>query len=375
MRVPPFKQYYASEGDMNPRQKRFYDYWKANWEKGKKISVNNQISYIFCYIYDILFLPFKSEKKFRSSGIEICITINGRPIADELRADYRVCVEKVIQILKKIIKEYQEEERLTWYCKFWLSDCYVLLGDYKNALLAYPELFVDEKAEVPTVHLLNLKLRNNEKITGYDILTLNGANVTSFGKRNIKKVAQYLEILIRQKEKKEGIILIKQWQGEKREWNIFNGSHCAYTLKNVPYYDFGYSENVRREVQELTREAENTVREEMNIPKIGEGWIAETELYYKIKNIFSTTEVIHHARPDWLGNQHVDIFFPKKKIAIEYQGAQHYRPVDFFGGVQAFNANKRRDKIKKQKCKKNKVKLIEVSEGYALDDIIKMIKI
>ncbi len=80
----------------------------------------------------------------------------------------------------------------------------------------------------------------------------------------------------------------------------------------------------------IIRECENTVRDEMNLPKVGEGWISEMELYQKIVNEFKNEKVVHHGKPYWLKRQHLDIYFPEKNIGIEYQGAQHLRPIDFF---------------------------------------------
>lgn len=58
-----------------------------------------------------------------------------------------------------------------------------------------------------------------------------------------------------------------------------------------------------------------------------------------------------------------DYYDENKKIAFEYQGEQHYHPVNF-GGIsldkakEDFEINKKRDKIKKDYCKKNNIKLI-----------------
>lgn len=45
---------------------------------------------------------------------------------------------------------------------------------------------------------------------------------------------------------------------------------------------------------------------------------------------------------------------------IEYQGEQHYRPRDFFGGKEGFEYQKLRDKIKKEYCLNNNIPLIEI---------------
>ncbi len=107
-------------------------------------------------------------------------------------------------------------------------------------------------------------------------------------------------------------------------------------------------------------EIENIIREEKSIPKIGEGWISETLLFYEIKEEFKDHNVIQHGSPKWLGQQHLDIFFPELNIAIEYQGAQHTKPVSFFGGQEAFIKNLERDSRKKKLCEENGVILLYV---------------
>ena len=103
----------------------------------------------------------------------------------------------------------------------------------------------------------------------------------------------------------------------------------------------------------MVREAENTVREESNLPRVGEGWISETELYHTIRDLFISEIVIPHGRPMWLAPQHLDIYFPEREIGLEYQGAQHSRPVNYFGGETAYNKQKARDRRKEKLCEKN----------------------
>ena len=110
------------------------------------------------------------------------------------------------------------------------------------------------------------------------------------------------------------------------------------------------------------------------MPKIGEGWISETELFYKISEYFKEYEVIHHASPDWIGRQHLDIYLPSLNLGIEYQGAQHYEPIEFFGGEEAFKKSVERDKRKKKLCVKNNCVLIYAKKGYDLNEITTTIK-
>ncbi|OYW82526.1 MAG: hypothetical protein B7Z20_13870 [Sphingobium sp. 32-64-5] len=134
------------------------------------------------------------------------------------------------------------------------------------------------------------------------------------------------------------------------------------------------SKKAEPEALRLIRDAENTWREEGGIPRVGEGWVSETTLFYQIKAVFADVEVIQHASPQWLGRQHLDIFIPALRIGVEYQGSQHDMPVAFFGGEEAFAANQKRDKTKKAKCTRHGVRLVYVREGYSLDTVVAEIR-
>lgn len=67
---------------------------------------------------------------------------------------------------------------------------------------------------------------------------------------------------------------------------------------------------------------------------------------------------IRQYRSKWLGSQSLDFYLPDYNIAIECQGIQHYEPISFFGGKKAFEKQLFNDKLKKEKCFKNNVKLL-----------------
>jgi hypothetical protein len=77
--------------------------------------------------------------------------------------------------------------------------------------------------------------------------------------------------------------------------------------------------------------------------------------------------IYHHTFPDckFINVLEYDFYLPNYNIAIEYQGRQHYEPVDFAGKGQKwaeeqFILNQKRDEIKRDYCNKNNIKLLEI---------------
>ena len=65
-------------------------------------------------------------------------------------------------------------------------------------------------------------------------------------------------------------------------------------------------------------------------------------------------------RPKFLEGLEFDGYNEELKIAIEYHGIQHYKPVKFFGGEQGFKIQQERDKKKLRLSKLNNIILIVV---------------
>lgn len=74
-------------------------------------------------------------------------------------------------------------------------------------------------------------------------------------------------------------------------------------------------------------------------------------------------------------NQRFDFYIEqgKIKIAIEYNGRQHYEQVDYFKG-SSLEVQQMRDQKKRDYCKKNQIKLIEIPYTYSLKKIKDIIK-
>jgi hypothetical protein len=164
----------------------------------------------------------------------------------------------------------------------------------------------------------------------------------------------------------------KNWRGGKREpdFTTFTSLHeiakdtigasameftgRSHRIEDQIFYEINLLRDNRKRqiignefldvIDDIMREAENILRENHGLPKIGEGWISEMTLFKLIESVFPDAQ--HHVSPSWLMPQHLDIFVPSKKIAFEYQGKQHYEPIDFYGGHASLEKRQRLDELK-----------------------------
>jgi len=116
----------------------------------------------------------------------------------------------------------------------------------------------------------------------------------------------------------------------------------------------------------------NTVKKRV-VPKESRG---EVECRRVLRKLFNRP--FNKARPDILRNPvtggdfnlELDCYDPELKIAVEYNGIQHYKFNKFFhSNKEAFENQKYRDYMKREMCLKNGIKLIEVPYTIKTEDI------
>ncbi|MFE3849422.1 hypothetical protein ACFX5D_15800 [Flavobacterium sp. LB3P45] len=363
LNVPYWKnQYiYSSEEirNANQEQKSFYSYFKKNFENNKFIDLEGNHNYSFILYYDLLSQYYnhrhidklqnqfsKIEKYYPKTGNYISLSI--------------------IQVFEK-----NEDFESAW--GFINKRGYVSLKtvwEYQNKL----------KRRTLNGDLIS-------KLAGFSHLTL-------FGQNNIENIKKYIIEYLETYEKENNSTFFKIFFDDKQLFKLTNSNdyspqyYSKYYLSEREYNYYkeiddnqeksGYKNTGLKLVVEkailnqfrfIITKAEDIYREKIGMPKVGEGWISETELFYKITENYKELSVIHHGKPKWLGRQHIDIYFSELNIAIEYQGSQHYEPINFFGGIEAFERTKERDENKRKLCLENNCILIYVNEKYAFEEI------
>lgn len=280
--------------------------------------------------------------------------------------------------LKWILVKATEDQLLGFIpdkLRWMVSDSFVLFARYEDAVRFYPNLGYSKTSHA-TDRLLSLKLLLDLPISSRDILTLTNPRLTSYGKQSVALVQTYVDALILQQPTRDRAWLNpKEWINElpAKPYPVFAGWPYSYYLGksvSVSYYEFSKHPDICNQVGAILRQAENALREDSGLPRVGEGWLAETQLYYEIKAAFPGMEVVQHATLPWLKRQHLDIYISDIITAVEYQGPQHNGPVDYFGGEEAFAAIQERDLRKQRLCKRHGIKLVYARPGYSLEDII-----
>lgn len=350
--VPPYKSYFCSE-PLNADQRAFFLAWEYRWKQGDPLEVEGQISYLFLHAYKVL----------------------------------QLSCQAALSELARLRECYRHEAHFANYCGMWMADLHVQEGDFESALRVYPAPAADGRSGGGTAHILNLKLQMGQRLAGRDLLTLprcrfekvglTGPKVTAWGRDHLSELSEYMDIVVTAYEAHHQIDLLRDWLKDTHTtpFSLLGGTQFRRELRDLTYYHFGHNPRVLKFAEQFAEEAENTVREELGLPRIGEGWIAETNLFYEIKAAFPDLKVEHHGRPSWLGNQHLDVYLPEVSVGVEYQGAQHDGPVSFFGGEEGFKKNQERDARKRKLCKRHGVTLVEVRPGYVLQSIVEQIRL
>lgn len=83
----------------------------------------------------------------------------------------------------------------------------------------------------------------------------------------------------------------------------------------------------------------------------------EKVLYDFIK--LNYNDAIHnYHNSEIFGRLSLDIYIPSLNVGIEFQGEQHFRPINYFGGNKSFQLILKRDRLKRQICNDNNIELL-----------------
>lgn len=358
--IYPFDSRYSQITMLDHKQLRSYKYILSELLKGHKVDIADNLSYLFVILHETTRDIIKTK-------------------------DFKYAIDVITKL--KIL--YSEFDILNTYCLSTIADLNLCMGNYNEYLNIMRANFVTgiSTSTHQANEVINIKYKYNIPINAEELLCITN-KLTKFGKENINDVINAMNVILQEQylncnnDFVDKIAKYELLRCDNYALSLFCGNPYNSELnRNLVepelkkhYICFYANKKFLDIIKDLSRRCENMVRDAKGLPKVNEGWISEAKLYYAIKQEFSHYTVIHQYRCKCLGLQSLDIFIKELNIGIEYQGAQHIRPVEYFGGKEAFKKIQERDKKKKRLCNRNGIKLIYVYENYVLEDVFNEIK-
>jgi tetratricopeptide (TPR) repeat protein len=254
------------------------------------------------------------------------------------------------------------------------ADAYWAMGRYADAVNAYQQCGL---SNLICNQILNCSVDGGFPLTGEELLVQARHQLfsyTRFTMANWGKVAARCQSYLDEFQVSHGeeflAYFARKYRHERRYGNqsLLYREGLDYCFYAIPEF----SETVRTAVTDC----ENAVRAQMGVAAIGEGWVSEATLYHCVKSLLPDYEVQHQARPEWIGAQHLDIYIPALKVAIEYQGEQHFEAIGLFGGEEGLQRTQERDTRKRQKCAEHGVRLLLVTpqDGVGEESVQRLLR-
>ena len=137
--------------------------------------------------------------------------------------------------------------------------------------------------------------------------------------------------------------------------NIKTGQVKSARLDNLPH-------TIDNTLTNASTIAKNIAEINKNQRSLGEQavekWLVEHNIKFNIEDTFEDLKGVNN------GYLRFDFKILDKPILIEFQGIQHYQPVDLFGGEEQFKIQKMHDTLKRNYCQAHNLRLIEIPYNY-----------
>lgn len=175
-------------------------------------------------------------------------------------------------------------------------------------------------------------------------------------------------------ENREFIEAFLSWKGNRKRWRLEN--KFSYYVEDRRIKNDIEIYTGATEIIDAAKSGRYDRCEYGSYSKPLNRWKSEELVFNITKKLYKDYQVIYQFRPFYLttekGSMSYDIYICGLKIAIEYQGKQHFEPVDYFGGADSFIKQLERDELKAKISKENGVRLVYVNYWESITpDLIK----
>lgn len=240
-------------------------------------------------------------------------------------------------------------------------------------------------------HYLNMLLLANDQLQGADIMGIFVGN--KFCRQHWRQISEYYSAWFSDYEKAHGKDLLRHII-EKHPFEVYDVNTAYSVLLTISPYENEYKGPVwcRRDLvlwyvitqmsavrhcvkkmYKITKQpefqaaltelfpdysvetTEDFARRILGFPQRGERLVKQKEVFALLQKGFAPLTVVQEASPPFLAGLRYDVYIPELRLAVEYQGEQHFRPVEAFGGKEGFLRTVERDRLKAQLSELNGV--------------------
>lgn len=144
-----------------------------------------------------------------------------------------------------------------------------------------------------------------------------------------------------------------QIHGNKYDYSLCEYEHCRKEVKII--CDI-HGEFVRTAYQHINGYGCNSCSKSKSK---GESLIGNILNSFSIN--FYPEKSLNGCINDKTGNRLIfDFYLPDLNLVIEFDGIQHFEPIEFFGGEESLLETQRRDEIKNNYCRDNGIKILRI---------------
>jgi len=348
-----------------------------------KSAYGSELNWVSCIVMPVN-IKVNGETDIRKSGVIISLFSNLIP---------HISNEKQFYIfINQLTYTFSECE---WFKRIYSMSLYVRLvkfWDYRQKITNLYELGLLYPLEfaIYTIYK-NIDIKN-ERILKYFVASLSESTnkILSFEEVNsvfknlsqseienvlaIEDVAQHIKQDIINDEYFADLLEI---DANERYPMFVDGMYNLYYMRdkgNSIFKTQTYKKDYIKILKRNFRALENKIRKGKGYEGVG-SYFMERFLYNKLRIDFPNLTLHTQYSPSWLRPQRLDIYIEECNLAIEYHGAQHYLPIDFFGGEEGLELRKKLDQKKKEKCQENKIAFFEISYEEDFDFAFQNLKL
>ncbi len=97
-----------------------------------------------------------------------------------------------------------------------------------------------------------------------------------------------------------------------------------------------------------------------------ENWLKDNNIFFTTEENFNKNDELRTGKWSYL---RYDIYIPQKNIIIEYDGIQHFEPVEMWGGEKTLKETQAHDNLKNQWANEHGIQLVRFNYKHSNEDI------